>query len=71
MADGSEVVAAMDADCDGDVLAAMVKQAVAKTGSSALKFVIDRPSGFKDWNDQLRKRPLMVQRHLAAVPSVA
>jgi hypothetical protein len=71
MPDGSEIIAAMDADADGDALANVVGQAVSQAGRPDLKFVMNRPSGFKDWNDQLRQRPQMVQRHQLVVPSVA
>jgi hypothetical protein len=54
---GSEIVAAMDADTDGAALAAVVRRAVELSGRSDLRFVMQEPFGFKDWNDQLRARP--------------
>jgi hypothetical protein len=54
---GSEIVAAMDADADGASLAAVVRRAVELSGRSDLRFVMQEPFGFKDWNDQLRARP--------------
>jgi len=50
----SEIVAAMDADADGAQLAGVVRQAVALTGRGDLRFIMQEPFGFKDWNDQLR-----------------
>jgi len=58
MPQGAEIVAAMDADADGRKLAAIVRQAVELTGRSDLRFVTQEPVGFKDWNDQLRAKPL-------------
>jgi len=58
MPQGSEIVAAMDADADGRKLAEIVRQAVELTGRSDLRFVAQEPLGFKDWNDQLRAKPL-------------
>ena len=52
---GSEIVAAMDADADGAKLAAIVGKSVELSGRSDLRFVVNEPFGFKDWNDQLRK----------------
>ena len=55
---GCEVVAAMDADEQGGKLAALVRGAVDLTGRDDLRFVLQEPFGFKDWNDQLRgKQP--------------
>jgi hypothetical protein len=51
---GSEIVAAMDADVDGARLADVVKDAVRLAGRDDLRFARQEPSGFKDWNDQLR-----------------
>jgi len=53
---GSEVAGAMDADADGAKLVAVVRQAVELTGRDDLRFVVQEPLGFKDWNDQLRDR---------------
>jgi hypothetical protein len=57
MPGGSEIVAAMDADTEGRKLAELVRQAVDLSGRTDLRFQIHEPSGFKDWNDQLRARP--------------
>jgi hypothetical protein len=54
---GSEITAAMDADADGRKLAEVVKRAVEMSGRGDLRFHVHEPSGFKDWNDQLRARP--------------
>ncbi|WP_263351373.1 DUF3991 and TOPRIM domain-containing protein [Acidicapsa acidisoli] len=58
MAHGSEIVAAMDNDAEGAKLAELVRNAVVLTGRLDLKFSVHEPFGFKDWNDQLRARPL-------------
>jgi len=58
MPEASEIVAAMDADADGAALAAVVCKAVELSGRSDLRFVMQEPFGFKDWNDQLRAKPL-------------
>jgi len=52
----SEIVAAMDNDAEGAKLADVVRKAVALTGRSDLRFTVQEPFGFKDWNDQLRAR---------------
>jgi len=67
----SEIVAAMDADEDGAKLAEVVKKAVALTGRLDLKYTMQEPFGFKDWNDQLRKRPQPLMSHTADKPRVA
>ena len=67
----SEIIAAMDADADGRKLAEVVRNAVALAGRLDLKFKIHEPVGFKDWNDQLRKRPLPQLPYRPEVPSVA
>jgi Toprim-like/Protein of unknown function (DUF3991) len=55
----SEIVAAMDADAEGNKLAQVVRKAVELSGRDDLRFVFHEPFGFKDWNDQLRaKNPL-------------
>lgn len=54
----SEVVSAMDADEDGAKLSEVVRKAVALTGRLDLRFTVQEPFGFKDWNDQLRAKPL-------------
>jgi hypothetical protein len=56
MPQGAEIVAAMDADADGAKLAGVVRQAVASSGRSDLRFVAHAPSSFKDWSDELRAR---------------
>jgi hypothetical protein len=53
----SEIIAAMDADADGAKLAAVIRQAVELVGREDLRFTLQEPFGFKDWNDQLRARP--------------
>jgi len=55
---GSEIVAAMDADTEGRKLADVVRQAVELSGRSDLRFSVHEPVGFKDWNDQLRGKPI-------------
>jgi hypothetical protein len=67
----SEIVSAMDADEDGAKLADVVRKAVALTGRLDLKFTVQEPFGFKDWNDQLRKRPQPLLPCRREVPSVA
>jgi len=54
----SEIVAAMDADTEGRKLADVVRQAVELSGRTDLSFRVNEPSGFKDWNDQLRGKPI-------------
>jgi hypothetical protein len=54
----SEIIAAMDADAAGARLAETVREAVALTGRADLRFTHQEPFGYKDWNDQLRKKPL-------------
>jgi len=56
MPSGSEIVSAMDADEDGGKLAGVVRQAVQLSGRDDLRFVLQEPFGFKDWNDQLRAK---------------
>jgi len=68
---GSEIVSAMDADEDGGKLAGIVRQAVQLSGRDDLRFVLQEPFGFKDWNDQLRKRPKHSLPSRAEEPSVA
>ena len=57
MRDGAEIVAAMDNDADGAVLAGVVEKAVKLSGRNDLRFTVHEPFGFKDWNDQLRRKP--------------
>jgi hypothetical protein len=53
---GSEVVAAMDNDPDGESLAAMIEQAVAESGRSDLHYRRHLPAlPGADWNDVLRQ----------------
>jgi hypothetical protein len=66
MAEGAEIVAAMDADADGAKLADLVRGAADLTGRSDLRFVVHEPFGFKDWNDQLRGR-----QHSLSLPAAA
>ncbi|MGO9338908.1 MAG: hypothetical protein ACLPY1_15525 [Terracidiphilus sp.] len=47
----------MDADEDGAKLAEVVRKAVALTGRLDLRFTLQEPFGWKDWNDQLRAKP--------------
>jgi Toprim-like/Protein of unknown function (DUF3991) len=54
----SEIVAAMDADTEGRKLTDVVRQAVELSGRSDLHFRVHEPSGFKDWNDQLRGKSI-------------
>jgi Toprim-like/Protein of unknown function (DUF3991) len=54
----SKTVAAMDADTEGRKLVDVVRQAVELSGRTDLRFSIHEPSGFKDWNDQLRGKPI-------------
>lgn len=63
MPHGSEIIAAMDADRSGRAYAEVVHQAVELTGRSDLRFSAQEPVGFKDWNDQLRARPLPQSLH--------
>lgn len=53
---GSEIVAAMDADDAGRQLADVVRQNVDAVARPDLAFRREEPTGFKDWNDQLRKQ---------------
>ena len=53
----SEIVAATDGDKEGGKLAEIIREAVELTGRDDLVHVVQQPVGFKDWNDQLRKRP--------------
>lgn len=52
------VVAATDSDAQGGKLADEIQEAVGLTGRDDLSCVLHQPDGFKDWSDQLRKRPL-------------
>jgi hypothetical protein len=68
---GSEIISAMDADASGRDLAEIVRRAVELSGRHDLRFVMQEPHGFKDWNDQLRARPHPVLPYRPEVPSVA
>ena len=59
------------ADAAGARLSDIVRQAVALTGRADLRFSIQHPVGFKDWNDQLRARPMMPLPFRLEEPSVA
>jgi hypothetical protein len=54
----STIVAATDADKEGGKLADVIREAVELTGRDDLAQVVHHPVGFKDWNDQLRNRPM-------------
>ena len=68
---GSEIIAAMDADEEGVKLAAMVQKAFELTGRQDLRYAVQEPFGFKDWNDQLRKIPQLQFIRRPKEPSVA
>jgi Protein of unknown function (DUF3991)/Toprim-like len=68
---GSEIVAAMDADAAGRKLSEVVRRAVELSGRDDLDFYDHEPSGFKDWNDQIRGRPKLSRRPRREEPSVA
>lgn len=57
MPEGSEVIAAMDADDEGRKLAEIVHQVVLETGRADLRFTLRLAEGMKDWNDVLRSIP--------------
>jgi len=67
----SEIVSAMDADANGRELAEIVRRAVELSGRMDLKFIVQEPVGHKDWNDQLKARPLPLLPYRPQVPSVA
>jgi hypothetical protein len=67
----SEIVSAMDSDADGAKLTDVARKAVALTGRLDLRFTVQEPFGFKDWNDQLRARPHPLLPYRPEVPSVA
>jgi hypothetical protein len=52
----SAIVAAMDADPEGGRLAEAVRVAVELSGRDDLSFVFQEPVGYKDWNDQVRRK---------------
>jgi hypothetical protein len=66
----SEIVAAMDADTNGGKLAEIVQRAVELSGRHDLQFTVQEPLGYKDWNDQLRRRPHPLLPYRPEVPSV-
>jgi hypothetical protein len=70
MRTGSEITAAMDADEDGRELAEVVKRAVEMSGRTDLRFRVHEPSGFKDWNDELRAKPTPIIPYRHKEPSV-
>ena len=49
----SKIVAAFDADAAGTKLSDMVREIVQLVGRDDLSFVLQKPAGYKDWNDQL------------------
>jgi hypothetical protein len=61
----------MDADANGRELAEIVRRAVELSGRLDLKFIVQEPVGHKDWNDQLKARPLPLLSYRPQVPSVA
>ena len=67
----SEVLSAMDADLAGRELSEIVRRAVELSGRGDLKFIVQEPVGYKDWNDQLKARPLPLLPYRQQVPSVA
>ena len=67
----SEIIAAKDAEADGGKLAEVVRRAVELSGRSDLRFTMQEPFGFKDWNDQLRAKPHPLLPYRPEVPSVA
>jgi hypothetical protein len=67
----AKIIAAMDADATGGELADQIRRAVELTGRDDLIYVLHQPDGFKDWNDQLRKRPRRSLSSQPQVPSVA
>jgi hypothetical protein len=66
-----EVVAAMNADADGRKLSEIVRRAVELSGRIDLRFTVQEPVGYNDWNDQLKARPLPLLPYRPQVPSVA
>jgi hypothetical protein len=56
MPPNANVVAATDADAQGEKLALSIREAVGLTGRGDLVFMRHQPDGFKDWNDQLMNR---------------
>lgn len=66
----SEIVSAMDADAEGEKLDAVVRQAVSLTGRLDLRFSVQKPTGAKDFNDQLRAKsqPMLPYRPAEVAP---
>jgi hypothetical protein len=62
MPSGSEIVSAMDADEAGRALAEVVRRATELSGRTDVRFLMHEPSGFKDWNDQLRGKCVQAAR---------
>jgi hypothetical protein len=71
MPEGTTVIAATDADATGGRLAEDIRAAVELTGRDDLTYLLHQPDGFKDWNDQLRKRPKRSMSSQPHAPSVA
>lgn len=67
----STIVAATDSDKEGGKLADVIREAVELTGRDDLAHVVHRPIGFKDWNDQLRNRPMRSSSSRPREPFVA
>jgi hypothetical protein len=61
----------MDADAEGSKLAQVVRGAVGLTGRKDLRFTVQMPEGFKDWNDHVRARPLPLLSYRPEAPFVA
>jgi hypothetical protein len=68
---GAEVIAAMDADADGFLLADVVRAAVERSGRGDLRFRSEPPSGFKDWNGQLCRKASAPKRHRKRAAALA
>ena len=70
MPPGSEIIAAMDADEDGAKLAEIVRSAVELTGRLDLRFVMQEPFGYKDWNQELQQKrePVFSRRSVEVAP---
>jgi hypothetical protein len=71
MPTNATITAAMDADEAGRKLSSAVQEAVGLTGRDDLRFVSHEPTGFKDWNDQLRARRIPPTSSRHEEPSVA
>jgi len=55
---GGEIIAAMDSDDAGGQLARAIQKSFTDAARPDLTFRRQEPAGFKDWNDQLRARPM-------------